>query len=61
MKDKELTQNDVSWSCRFHPVNFWHEVGCPHCEWTKEQLLSALIAKKKFEEDKIKILIEPKK
>jgi hypothetical protein len=41
---------EVRWFCRFHPTNWWHEVGCPHCEWTKEQLLSALIAKKRFEE-----------
>lgn len=26
-----------------------HEVGCPHKEWTKEDLLKALISKKKFE------------
>jgi len=38
--------NEVNWSCRFHPTEGWHEVGCPHQEWTKEQLLEALIMHK---------------
>ena len=25
-------------NCRFHPTNWWHEVDCPHMEWTPEQL-----------------------
>jgi hypothetical protein len=41
--------DDVTWACRFHPTDWFHEVGCPHREWTKEQLVDALIAKKKFE------------
>lgn len=39
----------VTWNCRFHPFNWWHEIGCPHKEWTKEELLDALIFKKRFE------------
>lgn len=39
----------VSWHCRFHPFNSWHEVGCPHRNWTKEELQSALETKKSFE------------
>lgn len=27
--------------CRFHPFNWWHEVGCPHMEWTPEELAEA--------------------
>lgn len=23
-----------AWACRFHPTDWWHEVGCPHMEWT---------------------------
>jgi rhamnogalacturonyl hydrolase YesR len=38
--------NDVTWTCRFHPTDWWHEVGCPHQEWTKEQLLAALVTAK---------------
>lgn len=32
----------ITWNCRFHPFNGWHEAGCPHREWTKEQLQDAL-------------------
>ena len=46
----KLNAQKVNWCCRFHPTDWWHEVGCPHQEWTKEDLLSALITKKKFEE-----------
>jgi hypothetical protein len=28
--------------CRLHPTNWWHEIGCSHKDWTKEQLKSAL-------------------
>ena len=34
------TQGRV-YNCRFHPVNWWHEVGCPHMTWTAEQLADA--------------------
>ena len=40
----------LNWGCRFHPVNWWHQVGCPHQEWTREDLYSALITKVEFEE-----------
>lgn len=30
------------YNCRFHPTDGWHEVGCSHREWTKEQLQDAL-------------------
>lgn len=30
-----------SYSCRFHPTDWFHEVGCPHMEWTPEQLQEA--------------------
>ena len=29
------------YNCRFHPWNWWHEVGCPHMDWTPEQLAEA--------------------
>ena len=44
----------VHWSCRFHPTDWWHEVGCPHQVWSKDDLLNALIDKKKFEESKLR-------
>jgi hypothetical protein len=34
------------WNCRFHATDWWHEAGCPHQEWTKEQLQKALISAK---------------
>lgn len=55
MNDKlKERQNKVRWTCRFHPYDWWHEVGCPHREWTNDELLSALITKKEFEESKLK-------
>lgn len=50
---ERLDKIEVSWTCRFHPHEGWHEVGCPHQEWTKEQILGALISKKKFEQAKL--------
>ena len=39
-------KSKIIWNCRFHPTDWWHEIGCPHQEWTKEQLQSALITAK---------------
>ncbi len=39
---------EVTWNCN-HTIN-QHEVGCPCKNWTKEELLEALILKKKFEQ-----------
>lgn len=49
MKNEEQKFKDieVTWNCRFHPFNSWHEIGCPHKEWTKEQYRDALIMAKK--------------
>lgn len=44
MKIEEI---EIIFCCRCHPTDYWHEVGCPHKEWTKEQLLEALITAKK--------------
>jgi hypothetical protein len=30
-----------TWCCRFHPTDWWHEVGCPHRDWTDAELRSA--------------------
>jgi hypothetical protein len=37
----------LSWVCRFHPTDWFHEVGCPHREWTKEELQSAIESNKR--------------
>lgn len=29
----------VHFTCRFHPTDWFHEVGCPHQSWTVEQLI----------------------
>jgi hypothetical protein len=60
-KDKfEELKKEVVFSCRFHPTDYWHEVDCPHIDWTKEQLIDALrgakvvndiLAKKLLEKD----------
>lgn len=49
-KKLEKMRAKVVWCCRFHPTNWWHEIGCPHQEWTKEQLLSALIGLKQAQD-----------
>ena len=38
----KIAKNNLKWTCRFHPTDWFHEFGCPHCEWTKEQLQEAL-------------------
>lgn len=50
----ERIEARVNWTCRFHPYAGWHEVGCPHQTWTKEDLLGALIAKKEFDQSGLK-------
>jgi Lar family restriction alleviation protein len=44
-KLKEETDSP-HWNCRFHPTNWWHETGCPHKEWTKEEIHRALVLSK---------------
>jgi len=44
---KELEKrkkNDYVFNCRFHPANWWHEVGCPHKDWTQKELYDALFS-----------------
>lgn len=43
---------DRAWNCRFHPFNWWHEVGCPHVDWTPEQLGDAERMESQFAEMK---------
>jgi len=38
----KIAKANLRWSCRFHPTDWFHEIGCPHMEWTKEQLQEAL-------------------
>lgn len=45
-----MSENELIWHCRIHPVDWWHEIGCPHRVWTAEELLGALIEKKRFED-----------
>jgi len=42
----------VVWNCIHRRDQ--HEIGCPHKEWTKEQLLEVIIMKKKFEQANLK-------
>lgn len=39
-------QKNPHWNCRFHPTEWWHEVGCPHKPWTPEELVNAIILHK---------------
>lgn len=40
-------QVPLTWICRFHPTDSWHEVGCPHLDWDKEQLQAAIESQKR--------------
>ena len=42
-----IEDEKVTWSCRNHPTDWFHEIGCPDKEWTKEELKQALEIKKK--------------
>ncbi|MGH2613126.1 MAG: hypothetical protein ACRDFB_08800 [Rhabdochlamydiaceae bacterium] len=40
---KSIEDFQPVYSCRFHPIDWFHEVGCPHkTDWTKEELQKAL-------------------
>ncbi len=41
-EDIEIARKNPTWNCRFHPTSGWHTVGCPHINWTAEQLQNAL-------------------
>jgi hypothetical protein len=45
--EKIIEKTEPVWNC--HSSVDSHEIGCPHKDWTKEQLQNALISKKKFE------------
>lgn len=51
-----ITVNQADFNCRFHPTDWWHEVGCPHRDWTKEELRAALVSQKQHAPGIIKIL-----
>ena len=38
----EFLKKKPIYSCRFHPTDWWHEVGCPDRDWSKEELQRAL-------------------
>jgi hypothetical protein len=40
LKKEKVVKN--GYTCRVHPTESWHEIGCPHQNWTKEQLQEAL-------------------
>jgi hypothetical protein len=41
-KKMDELKEKVLFCCRFHPTDGFHEVGCPHRDWTKEELIDAL-------------------
>jgi hypothetical protein len=46
----EFLKKKPTYNCRFHPTNWWHEVGCPHKDWSKEELQEALDSAKRSQE-----------
>lgn len=55
----EFLKGEPSFHCRFHPTDWFHETGCEHMEWTKEQLLSALKNAKRASELQFELSKEP--
>lgn len=35
---KEVGLEEETYTCRFHPTDSWHEVGCPHDKYTLSEL-----------------------
>lgn len=31
----QAVENGRTWCCRFHPTDWFHEVGCPHVAWDR--------------------------
>ena len=46
LSEDRHTANGPKWNCRFHPTDWWHEVGCPHKTWTNDELWKALVTAK---------------
>jgi len=47
-EDKDTIEGqEIHFSCRFHPTDWFHEVGCEHQVWSVEDLRGALINAKK--------------
>jgi hypothetical protein len=38
----EFLEGKPTYACRIHPTHGWHEVGCPHRQWTHQELQHAL-------------------
>ena len=44
VKGNTITIPDIDyWNCRFHPTDWWHEIGCPHMKWSQKEIEGALI------------------
>jgi hypothetical protein len=41
-KKMDELKEKVVFHCRFHPTDGFHEVGCSHLDWTKEELIDAI-------------------
>lgn len=42
-----IEDDKMTWACRDHPAEGFHEVGCPHMTWTRKDLYEALVSAKK--------------
>lgn len=56
---KNFLKQKPNYCCRFHPTDWFHEVGCADREWTVEELQSALDSCKRSEELRIYLLNHP--
>lgn len=47
MNHIKLDQDGSEFHCRLHPTGWFHEIGCDHIDWSRNQLRDALITSKK--------------
>jgi hypothetical protein len=52
---QEFLKGKPTYSCRFHPTDWWHEVGCSHRIWSATELQSALDKAKRSNELVLKL------
>lgn len=53
-----MENKKAQYTCRHHPTDSFHEVGCEHQEWSKENLQGALNTAKLVNEAYVRLLME---
>lgn len=58
--DKPQSEDKPVYSCRFHPTDGFHEVGCPHLKWAADELQLALDNAKRSQENILNLVASAK-